>query len=142
MIRIVADSNVYVSALLFGGNPGRVIDLAATGSIELCISDPIQLEVDHVLRDKFQWSSGRLAGLTEYLWSPTHRVEPRHAVSDCRDPDDNRVLECALEAQGQFIVTGDRDLLELDPYQNIRILTPRQFLDGRFWEMTGQPRSG
>jgi uncharacterized protein len=110
MMRVVPDSNVYVSALLLGGNPRRVIDLAVDGSIELCISESISEEVERVLATKFHWPKERLDSATRYIWSSARWVRPQLTVTDCTDPDDNRVLECALEAQARSIVTGDHHL--------------------------------
>ena len=55
-------------------------------------------------------------------------VQPTQKVEDCRDPKDNFILECALEAQPDYIVTGDSDLLVLHPYKGIKIITPTKFL--------------
>jgi putative PIN family toxin of toxin-antitoxin system len=134
MIGIVLDSNVYVSALLFGGNPRAVVECAENGLIELSISTPIKEEVERILAGKFSWPPGRVREVTFYLWSLTRSVAPRQSVTDCVDPDDNRILECALEAHAAVIVTGDGHLLKLHPYQGIRILTPKQFLDSKPWK--------
>ncbi len=56
-------------------------------------------------------------------------VEPHSQVSMCRDENDNRVLECAIDGQADFIVSGDTDLLELQTFQGIAILTVRDFLN-------------
>jgi len=71
-----------------------------------------------------------------HLWSSAHWIRPQRTVIGCTDPDDNHVLECALEAQASCIITGDRHLLVLHPYHGINILTPRQFLDSKAWETT------
>lgn len=69
MMRAVLDSNVYISALLLGGNPQRVLDCAAAGFIDLYISDSISNEVERVLAVKFHWSKERLAKATDYLFA-------------------------------------------------------------------------
>src|SRR5271167_5023877 len=106
MIRVVLDSNVFISALLFGGNPRQIINLAASGSFELCCCDSIRAEVELVLSVKFGWPRRRIVPATGYLWSLSCFVEPQLRVSDCSDPDDNRVLECALQAEAAYLVTG------------------------------------
>jgi len=55
-------------------------------------------------------------------------VEPTHRIDASRDPDDNRVLEAAIAGEADYIVTGDRDLLELGSYEGIRIVTPAEFV--------------
>jgi putative PIN family toxin of toxin-antitoxin system len=134
MIGVVLDTNVYVSALLFGGNPRAVVELAEDGLIELWISDSIKGEVERILAKKFSWPQPRVRDAASYLWSLTQPVAPRQTVTDCTDPDDNRILECALAAHAEIIVTGDGHLLKLHPYKRILVLTPRQFLESKPWE--------
>jgi len=134
MTWVVLDSNVYVSALLFGGNASAVVECAENGLIELSISEPIKAEVERVLAEKFSWPHQRVTEATSYLWSLAHSVAPQQTVADCIGPDDNRVLECALEAHAQVIVTGDHHLLKLHPYREISILTPKQFLEAKPWQ--------
>lgn len=133
-MRLVVDSNIYISALLFGGNPRQVIALAENRLLDIYSSEPIKKEVERVLRDKFRWSKERVAAAASYLWSLSRPVDPQCTVSDCPDPHDNRVLECAIEAKATFIVTGDHHLLDLDPYRGVAILSPREFLDRAPWE--------
>jgi predicted nucleic acid-binding protein len=101
---------------------------------ELWISDPIKGEVERVLGKKFLWPQLRVRGATSHLWSLTYPVVSRRTVTDCADPDDNRILECALAAHAAVIVTGDGHLLKLHPYKGILVLTPRQFLESKPWE--------
>ncbi len=133
MIAVVLDSNVYISALLFGGNPRRIIRLAEIGLIQLYSSRELQAEVERVLTAKFHWQQMRVIGATKYLWSLTRRVRPTSKVTDCVDSDDNRVLECAIEARAGWLITGDQHLLALHPYRHVAIVTPRQFLDSSTW---------
>lgn len=123
-----------MSALLFGGNPRAVVECAEDGVIEFWISDPIKGEVERILAEKFSWPQLRVREATSYLWSLTCPVAPRRTVTDSIDPDDNRILECALAAHAAVIVTGDGHLLKLHPYKRILVLTPRQFLESKPWE--------
>jgi len=138
MRRVVVDSNVFVSALIFGGNPRRLIHLAEQDFVELYTSELLRGEVERVLAIKFQWPSKRVASATNYLWSLTKCVEPQEIGTDCVDSDDNRVLECAVEAQADWIVTGDQHLLVLHPYRGIAIVTPREFLDSKGWKRSDE----
>ncbi len=63
-----------------------------------------------------------------------HWVEPFRRIRACRDPDDDRILECAVSARAQYVITGDADLLELDPFRGIRILSPSAFWSLKPWE--------
>ena len=134
MIRVVLDSNVYISALLFGGVPRQLIALVENGFVELYTSKQIQREVERVLEVKFSWPTGRVLNAANYLWIWAHSIEPQTILNDCVDPDDNHVLECAVEACADWIVTGDQHLLALHPYREIAIVTPRQFLDSGAWK--------
>ena len=136
-MRIVADTNVIVSALIFGGIPQRVLDLAAAGIVVLCYSAPIQEEVERVLEQKFGWKSNDGHQRVRSLLSWGIRVHPEVSLAVIKDdPDDDRILECAVAARAQAIVSGDRHLLRLTSFQGIQIQTPRQFLDSIAWATT------
>lgn len=107
--------------------------MAEIGLIQLHSSRELQAEVERVLTAKFRWPQMRVVEATKYLWSSSSRVRPTGKVTDCIDPDDNRVLECAIEARAAWLVTGDQHLLALHPYRNIAIVTPRKFLDSNVW---------
>ncbi|HEY3972243.1 MAG TPA: putative toxin-antitoxin system toxin component, PIN family [Candidatus Sulfotelmatobacter sp.] len=129
MMRIVVDTNVIVSALVFGGIPRRVLELAESGECELFYSETIQAEVRRVLGEKFGWAPSVLQEVLMRLWDMGELVVTRTTVKVIRDdPDDDRILECALAARADFIVSGDRHLLALSSHQSISIVTPRQFL--------------
>jgi putative PIN family toxin of toxin-antitoxin system len=130
VIRVVLDTNVIVSALVFGGVPRGILELAEAGQFELFYSQPIQTEVRRVLAEKFDWPQAMLQQALPVVWSMGTLVAPvitLHAVP--ADPDDNRILECAVEARAQFVVSGDHHLLALQTYKSIPIVTPRQFIE-------------
>jgi putative PIN family toxin of toxin-antitoxin system len=130
MIRIVLDTNVIVSALVFGGVPRGVLELAEAGQCELFYSKPIQTEVRRVLAEKFDWPQAMLQAALPVLWGMGTLVVPRTTLNAVpADPDDNRILECAAEARAQAIISGDHHLLDLQNYKSIPIVTPRQFLE-------------
>jgi predicted nucleic acid-binding protein len=98
--RITPDSNILISALIFGGNPLRLLEMAFSGEVSLFISDAILQETLRALRDKFGLSEERLARAERYLDTGATRVKPSSEVYAIKeDPDDNRVPECA-EAAG------------------------------------------
>lgn len=129
-MRIVADTNVLVSAVVFGGMPGKIIEMAAARELHLVISSALLAELRRVLRDKFEFSEDALY-LTETLLRRAGVVvepsgSPLTVVTD--DPDDNRVLEAAVEGGADAIVSGDRHLLALQQFREIPIMSPRRFL--------------
>jgi putative PIN family toxin of toxin-antitoxin system len=130
MTRIVLDTNVIVSALVFGGVPRAVLELAEAGQFELFYSEAIQAEVRRVLAEKFNWAPAMSQQVLPTLWSMGELVSPEivvRAVPD--DDDDNRIVECALAADASFIISGDHHLLALRAYKTISIITPRRFLE-------------
>jgi putative PIN family toxin of toxin-antitoxin system len=132
MIRAVLDSNVYVSALLFGGLPRAVVELAHERVFETFVSHEIIAEIESVLLLKFGWSESKITAAA-LSWRDAIKVRPTSRINACIDPDDDRVLECAVDSEADVIVTGDRHLLGMTRFQNIAILNPRQFLDAAPW---------
>jgi putative PIN family toxin of toxin-antitoxin system len=129
-MRIVADTNVIVSALVFGGLPRRVLEFAQIGRCELFYSEAIQVEVRRVLREKFDWSEPKVNTVLPTLWNIGTLVVPRNRISAVsEDPDDDRILECALSARASYVVSGDRHLLRLGAYKSISIVSPREFVE-------------
>jgi len=128
MIRVVADTNIFVSAIMFGGLPGAFLDLALRGSFSLIVSIPILDELDEKLRLKFQVSADDSSAIRAKLEAIADMVTPPENLAIIvDDPDDDRVLECAIEGRADFIVSGDRHLLRLASFKSIPILTVRQF---------------
>jgi putative PIN family toxin of toxin-antitoxin system len=130
VIRIVLDTNVIVSALVFGDVPRGILELAGAGQCQLFYSEPIQTEVRRVLSEKFEWPQAMLQEALAVLWSMGKLVVPRTTVDAVPHvPDDNRILEYAVEAQAQVVVFGDHHLLALQKYKSIPIVTPREFIE-------------
>lgn len=129
-MRIVADTNVIVSAPVFGGVPRRVLELTDGAVCELFYSEAIQVEVRRVLLEKFGWSEAKVDEVLPGLWRMGELVIPQEKVNAVfDDSDDNRILECALSAGATFIVSGDRHLLRLRKYKSISIVSPRELLE-------------
>jgi uncharacterized protein len=127
--RVTLDANVYISGFVFGGKPKRILEMAIDGEIEVAVSDPIILEVRRHLLGKFGWSEPRAAEAIESIAEFAKHVTPTETIDSVpTDPDDNRVLECAVLAGSQTIVTGDDDLLRLVGFRGIEIVTVTDFL--------------
>jgi putative PIN family toxin of toxin-antitoxin system len=128
-VKAVLDSNIFVSALaLPGGQAGKAVLAAAEGQFELAISKPIIHEVLGVLARKFARDSEEFARVAVFLSELGEVAQPRKTLRVLRDEPDNRILECALTAHAEFIVTGDRAMLDLGEYKAIHIVTLREFL--------------
>jgi putative PIN family toxin of toxin-antitoxin system len=130
VIRATADANILVSALTYRrGKPFQLLQKALAGEINLAISQPIVDEAMEVLERKFGAPPDFIEEARQIVAMAARTVTPAvqlDVVND--DPDDNRVLECAVTAGSEFIVTGDKDLLRLGSYDSIRIITVSDFL--------------
>lgn len=128
--RIVLDTNVLISAILFGGKPRRVLDLVISKSVDCALSFAILDELRDVLqRPKFGFPPDICLYIVEELHGLCNIISPSVRVHAIRsDPDDNRILECAVEARAHFIVSGDPHLLDLGTFERIRILSPADYL--------------
>ena len=124
-MRIVIDSNVWISALVFGGNPRRVLERCVQDGIGIVLSDAITTEVRRNLGRKFADFLPDFEALLVALNSRIVYVTLGSLDIDvCRDPDDNRVLETAVLGKASYIISGDKDLLILGEYDGIRIILP------------------
>jgi len=134
MTRTVVDTNIVVSAFLWGGTPREILDAARRGTLTLFTSAALIAELEDVLsRAKF---AKRIADagssvdelLGDYL-ALAQLVRPTaQPPAVVRDPDDDHVIACALEAQAEVIVSSDDDLLTLGRYRDIAILSIAQTL--------------
>ncbi len=130
-MRLVFDTNVIVSAALLAGSvPRRAFDKALDKGTIL-ISVPVLLELAEVLSrkklNKYLLEEERMRFLVVLL-KEAELVEITEAVTDCRDVKDNKFLELAVSGEADCIVSGDDDLLILNPFRGISILSPREFL--------------
>ena len=129
-MKAVLDTNVFVSALVLpGGQADKAVVAAAEGRFELAISKPIIHEVLGVLARKFARDTEELSRVAVFLAELAQVVQPRKTLRVLRDEPDNRILECAMTAHAEVIVTGDRAMLDLGEYKGIRIVTLREFLE-------------
>ncbi len=131
--RIVVDTNVVVSGLLFPGSvPARAILKAQAGTI--LASGAMRLELLEVFSrahfDRYAAREDRLQLASAFIFA-TVEVLVTTPIRVCRDPRDDKFLEAAVHGRADAIVTGDLDLLTLDPFHGIRILTPAAFLHGQ-----------
>ena len=128
---LVIDTNVVVSALLFGGAPGELIPLWKEGSIQPKASKEIIEEYIRVLAyPKFNLSEGEINFLLYHEILPYFEVVRvsggRVIIKD--DPSDDKFIRCAKAGKASIIISGDQHLLSLKSYGKIKILTPTQFL--------------
>jgi len=130
-VKIVVDTNVMVSGVLFGGVPGRVLEAWRDGRVDVVASEPIFREYQRVA-DTLAERYGDL-GLTAILALVAREAEWVEAAPlpepVSTDPDDDKFLACARAAGAGVVVSGDSDLLSIERWEGIKILSPRQFVD-------------
>ena len=129
MERVTADSNIYVSALKFGGKPLTLLEMALEGQVELAISDAILNETLGVLRDKVQHPPEQLQGNEAYITACTTRVGPSEVIGAVlSDDDDNGMLECTAGPGAYAGVTGHERLPQRGSCRGIQMMTVSDFL--------------
>ena len=130
-MRIVLDTNVFVSAVFFGGPPGRILEAWRGGRLQLVMSPEILEEyqrVGEILRDEHP--SVDLEPLLALLAVHADLIEaPPLGEPVCADLDDDKFFACAVAAGVTLIVSGDKDLVEQSGWRGIRVLRPRGFVD-------------
>lgn len=127
--RVVIDTNVWLSGLVFGGQPGEVLKLFAEGSVIVVTCEEALSELRRKVIQKFSLFSPYLDLLEASIRKDGELVYVgSQPVTVCRDPDDNMFLETAIIGHCQYIVSGDHDLLTLKNYKNIKIIKPSDFL--------------
>ncbi|MCU1233824.1 MAG: hypothetical protein JWP63_1791 [Candidatus Solibacter sp.] len=129
-MRVTLDTNVYISGFEFRGQSWQLLHMAIDGEIEVAVSEPIVKETLRVLREKFHWDGYRIHDARQQILQLARLVVPLQTLDVVRDdPDDNRIVECAVEAGSQYIVTKDKDLLRLKSYGGIQMIRPADFLN-------------
>lgn len=130
MFKVVLDTNILISAVVFGGKPREILKQAIEGKIRLAVSEPIIKEIREVLgRDKFGYPASMIHFIIGELESIAEFVEPQKKIEIIKkDVEDNRILECAVVFGADVIISGDNHLLELKIYNGIKIIRASDFL--------------
>ena len=129
-MRLVLDTNIFISAFYWGGNSQKVFDRIITGLDELFVSDKILEEISEVMaRPKFKTEHGSIDKYIETIEKNCKKVFTEGRIKGiCRDKDDDDKLECGIICNADYIITGDEDLLVLGNYESINIITPMEYL--------------
>lgn len=131
VLSVVLDTNVIVSAIVFGGKPRSIVDLVVKKELR-AISSPLLLaELGDVLHKKFRVSELEANKIERQIRKNFVMVYPTTAIHVLTDEPDNRVLEAGIAGKSNYIITGDKELLKLKRYKKIEIRTPGEFLDLR-----------
>ena len=131
MLRVTADTNILVSGLIFRrGKPYQFLGMALEAAVSMVVSQAIIDETEDVLARKFGASTEDIAEAKAIIADAARTITPTVQLDVVKeDPPDNRILECAVTAGADYIITGDKDLLRLRRYDSINIITVGEFLD-------------
>lgn len=129
-MKLVLDTNVYISAFLWGGKPKEILERAIEGKDEVFISRAIKDEIFEVLkRPIFKVNEKEIEALMREIEDISELVIVTEKIERlCRDIDDNVIVECGIGADAEYIITGDKDLLVLKSYRKIKIVNVSEYL--------------
>ena len=129
-MRIVIDTNVLISGVFFGGFPRKVLSSVVTGEIAAYATAEIINEYEAIIQEMIDRKKGHInKNILTPLITAMEIIKPVTQVEICRDPDDNKFLSCAKDSRSLYIVSGDKDLLVIEKYEDIQIITAKEFCD-------------
>jgi uncharacterized protein len=130
-MKIVIDSNVFVSSFFWGGNPREVFERVINGFDELYITDEILKEIMSVMSgNKFDINKNEIEDYIKIIEKYSKNIVSRNIPeSISRDKSDDKILQCGLDGNVDYIITGDKDLLVLKEYETIKIISPKDYLE-------------
>lgn len=129
-IKAVLDTNVYLSGIIFGGNCRHILDLSIAKKITTYISPGSLLEIAQKLQAIFHWNSNQITITIKTISKTAILVKPKIKIDVVRfDTSDNKILETAIESNSDYIISGDKHLLNIKKFKKIKIVSPAQFLN-------------
>jgi len=126
-LRVVIDTNVFISGLIWGGNPKKVLEAWLFQKFDLLISPDLCFEIIDVYQ-RFNNPKEEVNKLIFYLETKTIKIIPKNKVNVCRDEKDNQILALCLAGNADFLITGDKDLLALKEFKKTKIVKTKEFL--------------
>ena len=127
-MNIVVDTNVVISGLFFGGYPRKVIESVVNNEFSAYASKPI---IDEYLEIVDEMINNKGGGLNKNILMPfinkLNIINPSTTITICRDKDDDKFIECAVDSKSQYIISGDRDLLDIKNFKHLSIITASEF---------------
>ncbi len=131
MVKVVLDTNIFVSSIFWSeGNPHKIVELALDNKIMVFTSVEILQELEKVLRRDFnepeEIIQRQISLVLEYSAVIKAKVK-LDAVKD--DPEDNKIIECAVSCNADYVVSGDKHLLNLKEYNGVKIISAKRFAE-------------
>ena len=130
-MKLVLDTNIFISAFYWGGNSKKIINRIIEGIDELYITDQIINEISNVMkRAKFNTENKTIEGYIKTIEKSGKKIFIQGKIKGiCRDKDDDDKIECAVLSHADYLITGDDDLLILKNYEKTKIITQREYLN-------------
>ena len=126
MHKVILDTNVFLSGILFGGNPEKLLKLWLEKRFILCFSPILKAEIIQKLELKFEFAKYSIKTISQTIDMFSKKYIPKKKVKICKDPKDNFLLELAQESHADYFVSGDKTVLELKEYKGTKILSPKE----------------
>jgi uncharacterized protein len=128
-VKVVLDTNVLISGVFWGGPAGDILNLWARDKLSVVTSPAILSEYERVLEEMDRRKPSGLSGLWKlFVAQHSSVIHPTGSLKVCRDPDDDKFLDCAVAAGCRYVVSGDKDLLVLKAVERVEIISPAAFL--------------
>ena len=130
-MKIVLDTNVFISGIFFGGPPSQILQSWSKSQIQIVLTEQILEEYQRVGEElSAKYPTINIEPIIELFTIFGEFVETKGITETiCEDPDDNKFIECAIASQSKLIISGDKHLLKISGYKAIEVLKPRQFVD-------------
>ncbi|MCL1910944.1 MAG: putative toxin-antitoxin system toxin component, PIN family [Leptospirales bacterium] len=130
-MKVVLDANIFISSFFWGGNPRIILERVIKGIDELFITKEIMHEIEEVIgRPKFHVEKEKIAYFINSIEEIGNKIIPVRQINNAsRDRSDNKYIECGIAANVDYIISGDVHLLELEEYENIKIVTAKEYLE-------------
>ena len=131
MMKIILDTNVFISGIFFSGPPSQILKAWQDKSFQIVLSEQILFEYQRVADElSSKYPQVEIAPIIELVTIHGQLIDTKGIdISVCEDPDDDKFIECAIAGKCGIIVSGDRHLLKLSEYKSINILRPRGFVE-------------
>lgn len=129
-MNIVIDTNVIISGIFFGGYPRKILEAVIDKKLFAYATADIIEEYYEIIDEMISRKQGRINNsVLSRLVSEFKIIYASSSIDICRDPDDNKFIECAVDADALYIVSGDKDLLDIQVFNDIQIVTAKNFCD-------------
>ncbi len=128
-MKIVLDTNVLISGIFWGGHPKKILEMVVKGTVKLYATESIVKEYFRIIEKIGKKKPSIVNEWKMLLLDLLNIIEATEEIAICRDKYDDMFIECAVACGAKYIVSGDEDLLVLEKYREIQIITPKKYLE-------------